>query len=282
MSQIYSKGLREARVKLLPVLCAFLEAARRATRARLLRPIQDKATRRLARAFKAQGAALVRALATIKDQFPLQEAAPKVPSIDAPFDRAAKQTSLAFAEAIDDLAAAALEAGALASLRDLGMVAAFNLDNPRAVAYLQNYGANLVKGVNETTREYIKTVVTQGVEQGWSYGKIAAAITERYKEFAVGRPQQHIDSRAHLIAVQEAGQAYSEATMIVGLDLEDVGIEMVKSWLTLQDDRVSELCRNNARQGWIGIRSEFSSGHQRPLGHVACRCALLTRAKGAA
>jgi hypothetical protein len=207
----------EARAKMLPVLCAFLEAASRVSRARLLRPIEARATRKLARAFRAQGAALAKSLAAIKGQFPIQEAAPKLPNIDGPFDRAAKQTALPFIEAIDEAASAALEAGALATLKDLGMAAAFNLDNPRAVRYLENYGAKLVKQVNETTREYIRTVVTQGVEQGWSYGKIAAAITERYKEFAVGRPQQHIDSRAHLIAVQEAGQAYSEAAMIVGL-----------------------------------------------------------------
>ena len=281
MSQVYNKRLQNVTRNLLPILCAFLEAVSRVSRTRLLRPIETRATRRMARAFRAQGAAIVRHLGAIKGQFPIQEVAPKVPNIDGPFDRAAKQTALPFAEAIDEVASAALEAGALATLKDLGMVAAFNLDNPRAVTYLKNYGAKLVTQINETTREYLKTVVTQGIEQGWSYGKIAAAITERYKEFAVGRPQQHIDSRAHLIAVQEAGQAYSEGTLIVGLDLEDIGIEMVKSQLTVGDERVSEDCRANAAQGWIPIRQEFQSGHQRPLIHVACRCALLTKAKGA-
>jgi len=264
--------------RLLPALCAFMEAASRVSRARLLRPIEARGTRRLARAFRTQGAALVRALGAIKGQFPIQEAAAKVPNIDGPFDKAAKQTSFTFAEPIDELAAAALEAGALATLKDLGMVAAFNLENPRAVTYLKNYGAKLVKQVNETTRDYIKTVVTQGVEQGWSYNKIAAAITERYKEFAVGRPQEHIDSRAHLIAVTESGNAYSESTLIVGMDLSDAGIEMVKSQLTVGDLKVSEECRANSAQGWIPINQEFQSGHQRPLIHPACRCSLLTRA----
>lgn len=277
----YSNRIQTARAKLLPVLCAFLEAVARVSRTRLLKPIEARGTRRLARAFQTQGAALVRHLGAIKGQFPIQEAAPKVPNIDGPFDRAAKQTSFAFSEPIDELAAAALEAGALATLKDLGMVAAFDVKNPRAVKYLKNYGAKLVKQVNKTTREYIKTVVTEGVEQGWSYNKIAAAITERYKEFSVGRPQEHIDSRAHLIAVTESGNAYSESTLIVGMDLADAGIEMLKRWNTVGDLRVSELCRDNAAQGWIGVEREFQSGHQRPLAHPACRCNLTMKAKGA-
>lgn len=190
---------------------------------------------------------------------------------------AVQETLKAFTEPIDLAARRALRAGALHVLADAGVAVSFTLKNPRAVSFLAEYGAQRVTMINETTRQYIKTVITQGVEEGWSYDKTAKAITERYSEFAVGKPQQHIKSRAHLISITECGEAYVEGNMEVAQDLEDAGLTMVKKWSTVGDSKVSDGCRDNEAVGWIPLNQAFPSGHQRPLRFPGCRCDLMTK-----
>jgi len=173
--------------------------------------------------------------------------------------------------------------GALAGAAEMPPVAVvlgiqFGLQNPRAVDYISRVGAALVTKIDETTRDYIRTVITTGVREGQSYNEIAKAITSRYSEFAVGRPQLHIDSRAHLVAVTEVGQAYSEGNHIVGETLRDAGLKMEKRWLVMGDERTWPVCMGNEGVGWISFDQMFPSGHMRPLAHPACRCDLLMQA----
>lgn len=173
--------------------------------------------------------------------------------------------------------------GALAGGAEMPPVAVvlgiqFGLRNPRAVEYISRVGAALVTKIDETTRDYIRTVVTRGVREGQSYNEMAKAITERYRQFAVGLPQKHIDSRAHLVAVTEVGQAYSHGNYLVGEGLRDHGLKMEKAWSTMGDDRVSDGCRENEAAGWIPFDDAFPSGHLRPLRFPGCRCDLLLRA----
>jgi uncharacterized protein with gpF-like domain len=137
----------------------------------------------------------------------------------------------------------------------------------------------MVTKINDTTRDYLQTIITQATDEGWSYQRTAEAITDRYKEFAIGKPQEHIDSRAHLIAVTETGNAYAEGNLIVAKDLQDAGITMEKAWSTVGDNKVTAECQANEDQGWIPLQDEFLSGHQRPLRFPGCRCDLLTRVK---
>jgi hypothetical protein len=184
-----------------------------------------------------------------------------------------------FEEPIDKAVAAALRFGALAQIAELELGIKFDLKNPRAKAYLDNYGAELVKGVDETTKGYLKTLMTQAADEGWSYKRTAEAIIERFEEFAVGKPQEHIDSRAHLIAVTEIGNGYAEGNLIVARDLKSAGLNVEKAWSTVGDDKVSDGCQQNEADGWIDVDDVFSSGDQRPLRFPGCRCDLLTRVK---
>lgn len=177
-----------------------------------------------------------------------------------------------FAAPIDAAVAKALELGGAAMLAELNMTASFSLKNPRAVDYVTNYGAELVKGINETTRGYLQTIITQATEEGWSYKRTAEAIIKRFEEFAIGKPQAHIDSRAHLIAVTETGNAYEQGNMIVAQDLAAAGLPMEKAWSTVGDGKVSEGCRQNEADGWIAVDKAHTSGHMRPLRFPGCRC----------
>lgn len=182
------------------------------------------------------------------------------------------ETVKLFASPIDAAVARALQLGGIAMIAETGMGIKFDLSNPRAVDYLKNYGAELVKGIDETTREYLQTLITQATEGGWSYKRTAEAIIGRFEEFAVGSPLEHIDSRAHLIAVTEMGNAYEEGNMIVARDLQAAGLTMEKSWSTVGDSKVSAGCLENEAVGWIPLNDAFPSGHQNPLRFPGCRC----------
>ena len=278
---------------LLPILDRFLEAIARTRRERALAKATQRAESALSRAFQEQGRVFVELWDTAAREAGLREGPPPPPPPPPPpgdaaltlpweqyFGEAELQTLQLFEEPIQALAETAIQAGARATIADLGADISFNLANPRAVAFLERYGAERVTKINQTTRKAIHDMVTRGMELGLPYDQVAEEISSRFSEFAVGMPQRHIESRAHLVAVQEAGEAYEHGSLTVGRQLQDAGIQMEKKWSTVKDSRVSDLCRQNEAAGWIPLGSSFPSGHDRPLGHVACRCtALYQRAK---
>ena len=72
----------------------------------------------------------------------------------------------------------ALAAGAEQAVVDVGMQIRFDLTNPRAVRYVAQRGAALV-AAQETTKDYIRTVIAQGVAEGWSYDRMAERIVSK-------------------------------------------------------------------------------------------------------
>lgn len=265
----------------------FLEAVsrggQRAKMERLIRPLEIA----LRKAFRKQGSLLARKFRGVKrffaeggDPFQQHDAWLNMKFSEAlppsEFNTIWAEVQLAtvkiFSAPIDAAVAKALEYGGIAMIGELGMGIKFDLKNPRAVDYLRDYGADLVTGINETTRDYLQTLITQATEEGWSYKRTAEAIVERFEEFAIGKPQAHIDSRAHLIAVTETGNAYEEGNMIIARDLQAAGLTMEKSWSTVGDGKVSDGCLANEADGWIGLEQAHSSGHQRPLRFPGCRC----------
>jgi SPP1 gp7 family putative phage head morphogenesis protein len=259
---------------LIESLTAFLEASTAAQKWRVVRPMEAKLQKDMRKAFTAQGDAFLDGFAQERSQF--SEALTQTDWITI-FDQAAALTYELFLDPLEATAIAGLTAGAGAVIADLDLGISFNLANPRAVAYVNQHGAQNVRGINDTTRSYLQTVITQGVDEGWSYARMAKAIKDRYAEFAVGVPQQHIRSRAELIAVSETGNAYENGSNIVVRDLQDAGLVMEKSWLTVNDNRVDPHCLANEAQGWIPFDEAFSDGSMHPLSHPACRCTALYR-----
>lgn len=150
-----------------------------------------------------------------------------------------------------------------------------SLPNLRAQEYAKKHAAEAVTQINDTTRKEIARIVSDGVKSGSSYNDIAKAIKEKFKEFAVPMPQKHVSNRAVLVAVTELANAYCEGNAQVGNYLQDNGVKMMKAWQTLEDDRVSDGCKENERVGWIPISKEFPSGHMHPPRFPGCRCDFL-------
>jgi hypothetical protein len=268
--------------ELYDALDVFLAEAVAVRKERVLAQLRPRTERALARAFREQGALFLNMLRTIRAQWPKPEISEA--STDAQFpgwenlwNQAAFETMGTFESPIVDAVQASMMAGGEAIYRDFGIVAAFDVTNPQAVDYVYRHGAELVSGVNNTTKGYIRTIIGDGLDQGWSYDRLAKALTERFSEFAVGKPQQHIDSRAHGIAVTEIGNAYEQGNFITANELSSQGLTMEKSWLTVGDDNVDDECKINQAQGWIPIEDTFRSGDMQPLAHPYCRCTALYR-----
>ena len=259
------------------------EATARVARDRALARLIPGAERKIARAFDKQGTEFLKRLARRKDRFPAQESLKEgtAEGLDweALFTEAENATLLMLEEPISALMAASMRAGIRVGVADLGIESSFGLKDPRAVEFLKDRAASRVAGINNTTREELRTLLTKAAENGWSYDKTAKAIREKFDGFAGKMPQEHIRSRAHLVATTEAGDAYTHGNLMVGQELATAGLEMEKSWATVGDNRVSDLCLANEAAGWIPIADPFPSGHDCPLGHPACRCDLLMQRK---
>jgi Phage Mu protein F like protein. len=263
--------------RLLEALDRFLEAVHDIERQRALGALVKTLEAALAKAFHEQGKLFLGRLGkAVKPDDPAELASL---AWEAAWLEVAEKTAPAMAKAVDAAARKALLAGAARQIAELGLALSFDLKNPRAVAFLQDYGATRITKVNDTTKEIIRGILVQGVEEGQSYNKIAQAISERFHEFAVGKPQEHIDSRAHLVAVTETANAYEEGNMIVAREIRDAGIELEKHWLTVGDERVSDGCQENEEAGWIPLDEPFPSGDDRPPRFPGCRCDLQIRRK---
>lgn len=260
---------------LLPALERFLESVSVTHKWRRLAPLEKRVTREIAKLFRKQGKAAIKALATRRHKFTegrgLREAL-TLSDGEEIVDEAATVTREEFVDVIQEATEEALELGWQDGGEEAGYTIAFDLGHPRAVAYIEEHGYGLISQIDATTRGNIATVINNGIDEGWSYNRMAREITHLYSRMAVGRPQQHIESRAHLIAVTEIGNAYEAGTAMVIRDLQAAGEPMEKKWLTVGDNRVSAGCRANAAEGWIPEPQAFSSGHQHPLRFPGCRC----------
>lgn len=154
---------------------------------------------------------------------------------------------------------------------NLDLQNAFDLPSPDAVKWADKNAAKDIAGVNKTTKNHIKNLVVNGLEEGESYSSVARSIKNQFKQFAVGSPLEHIGSRAELVAVTEMGNAYEAGgAQLIG-ELKDVGLKMEKSRGGPNDGRTSAACQGDLADGWIPEDEAFSSGIMDGLEHPGCR-----------
>src|SRR5258706_7911150 len=225
--------------------------------------IQQMSTR-LAKIFAVHSVAFQKQFAAFQDRFTESVSNDE---LDSAFDFSALDDQMI--ALIQEFVERGLTYGAQALIAQFDVDTVFSLANPRAVAYTENYATTMVKGLNETSKATLRDVLARGVDNGWSYDRVARAMRDVFNTFS--------STRAKLIAVTEMGNAYQEGNLIVARDLADSGLTIEKHWLTVGDDRVDPDCSANAKEKWIPVDNAFSSGGQRPLAHPRCRCVLQYR-----
>jgi len=244
-------------------------------RDRALKPIETKLARQMATAFRAHRTVFMQEFGRVGPGILGEASGP--PAIEGALQTAYQATLADFLAPIEEAAGAAIAAAAKHRVAEFGVSFAFDLKNPRAVQAIKNRAAAAVTNIDATTRDEIARIITQGMEEGYNYQKVARQIVAKYDEFGVGKPQAHIRNRAELIAVTEAAEAYETGNRLVIDEMTAVGLEMEKSWSTVGDDRVSDGCRTNGQVGWIPVDEPFPSGHQHAPRFPGCRCATLYR-----
>jgi HK97 family phage portal protein len=147
------------------------------------------------------------------------------------------------------------------ALAQVGVDAAFDLANPRAVAWVTNNALANSTSYSDTMREDITDVVTLGVEEGASIDDISAGIETFFNNQS--------EFRAMRIARTEVIDAYAQGNLE---GYKQSNVVTGKSWLA--DDSACGVCAGNADAGVIGLDETFPSGDDAPTAHPNCECAL--------
>lgn len=147
------------------------------------------------------------------------------------------------------------------TLAQLQVEVDFDLQNPRAVAWLANHAMEDSKSYSDTMKEEIGNLVREGVDQGASIDTIAESISGFFDDQS--------DWRAERIARTETANAYSQGNLE---GYKQSGIVSGKYWVP--DAQACEICLGNAAAGVIGLDANFPSGDDAPSAHPHCECDL--------
>lgn len=147
----------------------------------------------------------------------------------------------------------------------------FDLSNPRVIAFLEDEAANKVTLINDTTREALRTTLSEGVANGENIPKLAKRISEVMEE-AKG-------NRAVVIARTEVVGASNFGTLE---GMRQGGVPQ-KEWLATPDDRTRD-SHAEADGQIVGVDEPFTLGSgvqtQYPGGSgvaeedIQCRCTV--------
>lgn len=135
------------------------------------------------------------------------------------------------------------------------------ITSEEAAQYASERSAQLVTGINNTTRSLLQDAIEQGLRDQLSSEQTARLIRQTFQDMTI--------KRSRMIATTEMADAMSEAAM---RKLDRLGIEF-KRWILSPD--ACEICTDNAAQGAIPLDDDFDSGDDSPPAHPNCRCAVV-------
>ena len=98
--------------------------------------------------------------------------------------------------------------------------------------FLEQGLTNLVNGITSTTKETIRKILIQGMQEGWS-------IFQMMKEIEKAGINVY---RAELIARTETTRAANQGAMLGAIS---TGLLTVKEWISITDDRTRRIPRND-------------------------------------
>ena len=121
--------------------------------------------------------------------------------------------------------------------------------------------------ITDSTRDMIRSTVTDAEQEGWSNQRLATALRE-----SEGFDQD----RAMMIARTETAFADSKGNMAA---YRASGVVTGKEWIVANegDEKVCDECEINGDDGAIGLDELFSSGDDCPPAHPDCRCSCSPR-----
>ena len=209
---------------------------------------------------------------------------------------------------LEDELNSGLSTGARLAAKDVGRAVVLDLNTPQVKNWMKSHLAELVDGIGEVSKQTIKQTLEQGILTGRHPTRIAQDIkrdlglTPRSAEAvsrkwatleAQGVPLKRVEQitnryadkllkhRAQVIAHTESMTAVNQGRQQLWEQLDSAGafpFQVVKEWLTSQDEMVCEICgpMNEQRRK---IDEEFNgpdgSSTMAPPIHPQCRCTSL-------
>lgn len=254
---------------LLVALDEFIEAAAEEERDEDVDPLANALTAALGAAFIAQGLLFFRRFRRFQDRWLFAGDVPEREWSRAWVD-VAIDTRPRFVKAITKRAETAIIRGARRLITDIRIDLAFRRGHAKAERWLSTHGGELITGIENTTRDRVRTLLAQAQRERWTYPRLERELVDRFQEFGTG--VDGATPRARLIAHNEMRTAWEEGRRIVASDLMAGGIELQVKWTTVGDSRVTPQCRANEAEDWIPATNTFSSGHRNPPRFPGCRC----------
>ena len=148
----------------------------------------------------------------------------------------------------------------------------FDLSNRHAVDWLSgitNLHLSTQNGsITRTTQDGIIKVITQGAQEGLTYGEMSKRIQ------ALGDAGLFSPARAELIATRTIAEGYEFGNRQPVNEAKERGLRVQKLWQTVEDEKVTPECEANQEEGWLELDEGHASGEQNPprLGNPRCRC----------
>lgn len=142
------------------------------------------------------------------------------------------------------------------------------LVNTEAVKWARGYAGELIKGINETTRNNVRQHVAEFIETpGATIGDLRRKLAQL---------PSFNDNRARMVAVTETTRSYFEGSMATVRTYENEGLfTWEKRWNTVLDGLVCDICRPLHRKKVKGLEALFDTlvgPLQGPPAHPRCRC----------
>jgi hypothetical protein len=148
----------------------------------------------------------------------------------------------------------------------------YGLTNAEAASWARRYSYDLIKDLDKTTREIIKSAVTDFIKDpDYTMADLFDLLEPQF-----GRV------RAERIAVTEVTRAYSQGQRMARETLKEQfpGVTIVDRWFTNNDDLVCPLCGpldgEEREQGEVFYQPEDAYQDGYPPRHPNCRCWINT------
>lgn len=257
----------------------YTEAVRTGRRDRALAPHERRLERQLGVWWRAQKRETLRRLRRYRTRFPDRDLAESISGdeLDRAWAQIARTTARRLVPVLDATTRKALEAGIVHALAQVAVDVDFDVKSPQAIAWLRDRAAELVARIDDTTRAGLRDLLAQSADEGWSWQRTAKAIEDRFDGFSSRAAQQHLRTRAELVATTELADAHGAGQDLARQHLASLGLDVRKTWHTSLGQRVCPVCDGNASVGEIAQADSFPGGVDREPQHPACRCVTTTR-----
>jgi SPP1 gp7 family putative phage head morphogenesis protein len=148
----------------------------------------------------------------------------------------------------------------------------WELANMAAERWARRFGAQLIRGVTDTTRQRVADTVADWTTNNESIGQLAKRLAEPGGPFGL--------NRARTIAVTETTRAYAEGNMAAWKESKVI---KQRRWNTNVDEVVCPTC-GPLHNVVAGLNEEFRAGNivmSEPPAHPNCRCWITPVVEGA-